>query len=296
MPEGQDEPGIKRGQGSFTALDSLELHERWWFPEFPKDQTKAVVVLVHGLKDHGARYEHVGVWLAGRGYAVYALDLRGHGESGGERFFVDAFDEYVEDLVVFLDRVREREKGRPLFLLGHSMGGAVAGLFVLNREPGATGLSGLILTAPALEPNENVSPVLIRLSRVISRFFPRAPVTKVDIKSLSHLPSVVEAARKDPLSNERPAPARTGYEILRAMRRIRDRAAEITLPILVMHGTEDHLTNPRGSETLFKRAGSEDKTIKLYKGLYHEILNEPEQEQVLEDILSWMDARGRPNA
>ena len=278
-------PGIRRTQESFIGLNGHELRERCWLP---KGETRGVVILVHGLKDHSARYDHAGSWLAERGYAVYALDLRGHGESEGERFFVNAFDEYVEDLVVFLDLVRDREEGKPLFLLGHSMGGAVASLLVLKRKPK---LSGLILTAPALEPTGNVSPLLIRLSAVISRFLPKAPVTKVDIKSLSHLPEIVEAARKDPLSNERPAPARTGYEILRAMGRIRERASEISVPLLVMHGTEDHLTNPDGSEALFKKAGSTDKTIKLYEGLYHEILNEPEREQILEDIVRWMNSR-----
>lgn len=280
-------PSIRKAQGSFIGLDGHKLRERSWIPE---GETRGVVILVHGLKDHSARYDHAGSWLAGHGYAVYALDLRGHGESEGERFFVNAFDEYIEDLVMFLDLVREKEKGKPLFLLGHSMGGAVATLFVLKRSPK---LAGLILTAPALEPAENVSPLLIRLSAVISRFFPKAPVTKVDIKSLSHLPEVIEAARKDPLSNERPAPARTGYEILRAMGRIQGRATEISVPLLVMHGTEDYLTNPRGSENLFKKAGSTDKIIKFYEGLYHEILNEPEREQVLVDIAVWMDARIR---
>lgn len=287
MSEEGSVPSIRKAQGSFTGLDGHKLRERFWIPE---GETRGVVILVHGLKDHSARHDHAGSWLAGCGYAVYALDLRGHGESEGEKFFVNAFDEYIEDLVVFLDLVREKEKRKPLFLLGHSMGGAVASLFVLKRSPK---LTGLILTAPALEPAENVSPSLIRLSAVISRFFPKAPVTKVDIKSLSHLPEVIEAARKDPLSNERPAPARTGYEILRAMDRIQGRATEISVPLLVMHGTEDYLTNPRGSENLFKKAGSTDKTIKFYEGLYHEILNEPEREQVLVDIAVWMDARVR---
>lgn len=288
MEDGRRPPGVRRGEGRFTGPGGLSLRERWWLPE---GETRSAVVLVHGLKDHSARYDHTGGWLAGRGYAVHAPDLRGHGESEGERFFVETFDEYVEDLHAFLGRVRERENGRPLFLMGHSMGGAVASLLVLDRAPD---LAGLVLTAPALQPNENVSPILIRLAGVISRFFPRAPVTKVDVKSLSHLPAVVEAARKDPLSNERPAPARTGNEILRAMRRIQERAAEISLPLLVLHGTEDHLTNPGGSETLFKRAGSVDKDLKLYEGLYHELLNEPEREQVLGDIVRWMDERSSP--
>lgn len=282
MTEGKA-PEIQRGEGTFNGPGGISLYEHWWRP---RGEHHANVVLVHGLKDHGARYDHVGEWLAGRGYATHAIDLRGHGKSEGERFFVEAFDEYVDDLDAFVTRVLEKEPGKPLFLLGHSMGGAVATLFVLLRKPD---LKGLVLSAPALEPTENVSPVLIRLSGIISRFFPRAPVTKVDVKALSHLPEVIEAARRDPLSNDRPAPARTGYEILRAMQRIRERAKEITLPLMVMHGTEDHLTSPQGSERLFELAGSEDKELKLYKGLYHEILNESEQERVLEDITRWLD-------
>ena len=285
MTDENDAPGIGRGGGSFTGPGGIRLFEHWWRPE---GGPRAAVVLVHGLKDHGARYDHVGGWLARRGYAVYALDLRGHGESEGERFFVGSFDEYVEDLGSFVRRVRSREPEKPLFLLGHSMGGAVAGLFVLERGPD---LRGLVLSAPALEPAENVSPVLIWLSGIISRFFPRAPVTKVDIKALSHLPEVIEAARKDPFSGKRPAPARTGYEILQAMRRILERTQEIKLPLLVMHGTEDHLTNPQGSQRLFELAGSEDKELKLYEGFYHEILNEPEKERVLGDITRWFSER-----
>ena len=285
MTDEKGAPGIGRGGGSFTGPGGIELFEHWWRPE---GGARAAVVLVHGLKDHGARYDHVGGWLARRGYAVYALDLRGHGESDGERFFVGSFDEYVEDLGSFVRRVRSREPEKPLFLLGHSMGGAVASLFVLERGPD---LQGLVLSAPALEPTENVSPVLIWLSGIISRFFPRAPVTKVDIKALSHLPEVIEAARKDPFSGKRPAPARTGYEILQAMSRIRERTQEIKLPLFVMHGTEDHLTNPQGSQRLFELASSEDKELKLYEGFYHEILNEPEKERVLGDIARWLDER-----
>lgn len=284
MPE-ENTPAVERGTDNFIGPGGLTLFEHWWRP---KNDARANVILVHGLKDHGGRYDHVGEWLARRGYAVYAPDLRGHGKSDGERFYVDSFDEYVDDLDAFIGRIRRREPERPMFLLGHSMGGAVVSRFVLERGPD---LRGLILSAPALEPNENVSPVLIWLSGAISFLFPRAPVTKVDVKALSHLPEVIEAARKDPLSNERPAPARTGYEILQAMRRIREKAREITLPVLLMHGTEDHLTNPHGSERFFELAGSEDKELKLYEGLYHEILNEQEWERVLGDMAEWLNAR-----
>lgn len=286
-PEERDFYGIERGRGGFTGSGGLNLFEHWWRPA---GESRATVVLVHGLKDHGARYAHVGEWLARRGYAVHALDLRGHGESGGERFFVESFDEYVEDLGAFVQRVRVsgNPSGKPLFLLGHSMGGAVASLFVLDRGPE---LGGLVLSAPALEPSQGVSPLLIRLSGIVSRLFPHAPVTKVDVRALSHLPEVIQAARKDPLSGDRPAPARTGHEILRAMGRIRARAREMSVPMLVLHGTEDRLTNPKGSERLFELASSGDKELKLYEGLYHEILNEPGWERTLGEISSWLDKR-----
>jgi alpha-beta hydrolase superfamily lysophospholipase len=274
------------GAGGFTGPGGIGLFEHWWLPA---GEARAVVVVVHGLKDHGARYAHVGEWLAWRGYAVHALDLRGHGESAGERFFVGGFDEYVEDLGAFVERVRA--PGKPLFVLGHSMGGAVTSLYVLDRGPDVPDLCGLVLSAPALEPSQGLSPVLIRLSALVSRFFPHARVTKVDVKALSHLPEVIQAARKDPLSGDRPAPARTGHEILRAMRRIRERAPEMTVPMLVLHGTEDRLTNPRGSERLVELAGSEDKELKLYEGLYHEILNEPGWERTLGEITSWLGER-----
>lgn len=131
MPE-ENASGIERGRGSFTGPGGISLFEHWWLPE---TEPRAVVVLVHGLKDHGARYVHVGGWLAGRGYAVHAPDLRGHGASDGERFFVNTFDEYVGDLEVFIGRVQRRTPERLVFLLGHSMGGAVASLFVLDRSP-----------------------------------------------------------------------------------------------------------------------------------------------------------------
>ncbi|MGF1473611.1 MAG: alpha/beta hydrolase [Rubrobacteraceae bacterium] len=285
MPKDKGSLGIERGTGSFAGPGNISLFEHWWRPE---DGSRAAVVLVHGLKDHGGRYDHVGEWLARRGYAVYAPDLRGHGKAEGRRFFVDSFDEYVEDLGVFVQRVRAREPGKPMYVLGHSMGGEVASLFVLDRR---ADLQGLVLSAPALEPAGDVSRAMIWLSGVVSILFPRAPVTKIDVKALSHLPEVIQAARNDPLCGDRPAPARTGYQILVSMRRIRERAREITLPILILHGTDDQVTNPRGSERLFELAGSEDKQLKLYDGLYHEILNEPEQERVLEDIVGWLDGR-----
>ncbi|MGI9047772.1 MAG: lysophospholipase [Rubrobacteraceae bacterium] len=276
---------MRQGTGAFAGSGGVTLFERWWRPDGP---VRATVILIHGLKDHSARYTHVAESLAGSGYAVYAFDLRGHGMSEGERYFTRSFDEYVDDTKVFYSRTREREPENPIFLFGHSMGGLISCLYAIGQD---CGLSGLVLSAPALEPGPGVSPVLIHLARILGRVLPRAPVVKLDVEKISRGPEVVRAAREDPLSDHRPSPARLGSEMLRAMRIVRERAKEIPLPVLVMHGTTDELASPAGSEWLHERVASTDKTLRLYEGLYHEILNEPEKEQVLTDLLRWLDAR-----
>ncbi|MBN2179336.1 MAG: lysophospholipase [Deltaproteobacteria bacterium] len=275
---------ISTKEGMFEAADGFQLFERWWVPE---GETKAVVVIVHGLAEHSGRYSHVAKRLNEDGYAVYTFDLRLHGRSGGAKAFVKSFDDYLADLDVFLARVREKEPQKPLFLLGHSMGGTISALFAITRKPD---IRGLLLSAAALKMGDDISPILISLSGIIGSILPKLPTVKLDSGAISKDPEVIKKYDTDPLNYRGGTPARTGAEIVRATRIIQERMEEINVPILIMHGTADRLANIEGSKELNERARSADKTLKLYEGLYHEILNEPEKEEVMDDIIEWMNS------
>ena len=280
----QGASGIQRNEGSFESTDGLRLFEQWWQPEAAP---KAAVVIVHGFAEHSTRYTHVAEHLSSHGYAVATFDLRGHGRSEGRRAFIRSFDEFLADLDLFLARVCERYKGIPVFLLGHSMGGGITPLFVITRKPD---INGLVLSAGALKISSDISPLLIRISGIVGRILPKLPTIKLDSSAISRDPEVVKSYDSDPLNYRGGTPARVGAEIVRATRRIQAQMEAITLPLLILHGTADRLTDVEGSKQLYARAGSKDKTLKLYEGLYHEILNEPEKGQVLDDVVQWLDA------
>lgn len=267
----------------FTTRDGLSLYEQCWLPE---EEPRAAVVVVHGVFEHSGRYTQLADDLNRRGYAVYAMDLRGHGRSEGDRAMIRSFDLYLDDVELFLERVTARQTGKPVFLLGHSMGGAVAALLGITRPPK---IRGLILSAPAVSVASGVFPLLRRLAWLASIVWPTLRVTRLGCRFISRDPAVVEDFRNDPLVFHDRFPVRTGAEILRAAKRIQTDAERITLPMLIMHGTGDYVTDPQGSRMLVARAHSTDKTLRLYSGLYHEIFSEPERQQVLDDLLAWLD-------
>jgi len=282
---GTREPtSLVRREARFAAHDGLELYEQWWTPSGPP--ARAAVAVVHGVTEHGGRYARLADDLGRRGYNVHALDLRGHGQSGGQRVWMRRFDELLDDVETWLVRVAAREQGRPLFLFGHSMGGAIVALLAIRRQPKA---KGVVLSAPAVLVAGGVFPVLRRLASVVSRIWPTLRFAHLGHRFISRDPAVVAAFRDDPLVYHGRFPVRAGAEILAAAKNIQNEAARLTLPLLVLHGTGDYVTDPRGSRLLVARAGSADKTLRLYSGLYHEILSEPERGQVLADLLAWLD-------
>jgi len=275
---------VHHERGMFDARDGFRLFERWWLPQ---GESKATVIIVHGFGEHSERYVHVAQHLTEQGYGVYAFDLRYHGRSGTPKAYVRSFDDYLSDLDVFLERTRAREPGKPLFLLGHSLGGAIVTLFTITRKPD---IRGIILSSPALMISDEVSPLLIKLSGFIGRILPKLPTVKLDCTAISRDPEVVRRYDTDPLVYRGGTPARTGAELVRAIRIIQARMEEIALPLLIIHGTADRLAKPEGSKQLYERVSTSDKNLKIYEGLYHETMNEPEKEQVLSDIAQWLDA------
>ena len=251
---------------------------------------RATVALVHGLAEHAGRYAALAQRLNAAGIELMSVDLRGHGQSPGKRVWVDQFDQYLDDAQALVDTAARR--GTPLFLMGHSMGGAIVALYAVERlDANGAPAKGLILSSAALAPGRDVPKWMIALSRVISRWMPNFPAMKVDASVLSRDPAVVEANRNDPLVHHDPIPARTGAEILNAMTRITNGRSQLRLPVLVFHGTADKLTEPEGSREFGAHVGSADRTLTMYEGAYHETMNDIDRDRVIDALIAWIDAR-----
>ncbi len=268
-------------------FDGAEGRRIYWQAWLPDSDPRASVVLAHGVSEHSARYVHVGEALVAAGFGLYALDHRGHGRSGGDRANIERLDYVVADLLHLVERVTDRDGGRKPVLLGHSMGGGVSIAFAIEHQDR---IEGLLLSGATADP-EAASAVTRALSRLTSAIAPNLGVFPVDAKAVSRDPAVVRAYEEDPLVYHDKLPARTVGEMVAAINRFPERVPALRLPMLVMHGGDDSITPVAGSRMVAERAGSEDKTLKIYEGLYHEILNEPEQDQVIADIVGWLDER-----
>ena len=247
----------------------------------------ATVALIHGLAEHAGRYAALAQHLNANGIELIAIDLRGHGLAPGERAWVERFDQYLLDADALVTEAARNDG--PLFLMGHSMGGAIAALHAIEKHAGhGRRLNGLILSSPALAPGHDVPRWMLAMSQRISRIWPRFPAMKIDAKLLSRDHEIVEANQNDPLVHHGAIPARTGAELLLAMQRIEEGRASLRMPLLVWHGTADKLTEPEGSRDFGEHAGSFDKTLTLYEGSYHETMNDLDRERVIASLVGWI--------
>jgi len=267
---------------TLRAHDGLLLHGVRWRAETP---LKACVLLVHGIGEHSGRYDHVARFLAERGYTVYSLDYRGHGKSEGVRADVGSFDLPAKDVKTGYDWLRAEEGVCPVYILGHSQGTLVTLLFVLTHPEAVV---GVILSATMLGL-AHMSPPLLLLANVLNAVAPRWKVIPLDSSTLSRDPEVLRASANDPLNHNKPLTPHIIHEMIYESRRVLKCLPSLTASILIMHGTGDRLVPPSGSQLVYDTVGSPDKTLKWYDGLYHEICNEPEQGQVLDDIAAWLD-------
>jgi len=267
---------------TLQAFDGLTIFHQAWVPE---SAPIAVVMLVHGLGEHSGRYAHVAEALTDAGIAVHALDHRGHGKSEGKRTFVKSYDEFMNDLLQFRTHIEDRHPGVPLIVLGHSMGGNLAVGHTLDHQ---AGIAGLALSGAALQVGSDLSPGKLRAFRLIAKIAPSFRPERLSAEAISRDPAVVSAYQNDPLVFTGKISAGLGAALIGAMERFPARYGELTLPIVVMHGTDDQLASVSGSRALQAGATNADVTAHYYEGLYHEIFNEPEQAQVLEDLVSWI--------
>jgi alpha-beta hydrolase superfamily lysophospholipase len=275
---------VKHTESALTGVGGLRIYWQAWFPDAAP---RAVVVIAHGLGEHSGRYQHVGEHLARDGYAVYALDHRGHGRSEGPRGLIDRLENAIADLDSLVVLGAGESPATPVFLLGHSMGGALSLSYTIKHEDR---LAGLILSGPLAALDAAPAPARIA-ARVLSAVAPRLPLIAVDGTLVSRDPAVVKAYMDDPLVHHAKFPVRTVAELAAAVESFPEGVGRITVPTLVMYGTADGLCPTEGSVMLGERLGSSDKTVTAYESLYHEILNEPEQDQVLGELCTWLGAR-----
>lgn len=277
---------VRRTQSKFGAPDGTRLFRRAWLPR----EARRVVVLVHGLAEHAGRYEHVGAWLSTRDCAVHAFDHRGHGRSDGPRGHVGAFSELLDDVEAFLESVRREHPGLPVSLIGHSMGGLVATALLCERKPD---VAGVVTSGIPLEIPDHVSPFRHRAARMLRRLTPRLRMAAgLDADALSRDPEVVREYVEDPLVFGR-VTVSLATELLAAVTRTAGGAFQVQVPMLLLHGESDRLCPARGSRTFHAQLRGPGHRLRIYPQLRHEIFNEPEQEQVLEDLFEWLLDRER---
>ncbi|HEX7314398.1 MAG TPA: alpha/beta hydrolase [Pyrinomonadaceae bacterium] len=270
-------------EGSFKGVGGLNIFTRSWRPE---GTARGVVVIVHGLNSHSGQYLWVGEQLAAEGLAVHALDHRGRGRSDGERFYVEKIEDYVEDVATLVRAAKAENPGLPVFVLGHSAGGVISCVYTLEHQ---SEIDGLICESFAYELP--VPDLVLSFLKGLSYITPHTHVFSLNNEDFSRDPAVVESMNNDPLIKGESQPAQTAKVMINADQRLREEFPLIKLPVLILHGTEDKATKPSGSRHFYEQAGSTDKTLKLYEGHYHDLLNDIDKEVVMADIKGWITAR-----
>ena len=260
----------------------VKLYGQWWRP---RGVVRGVVVVQHGLKDHGDRYAALADRLATAGFTVYALDLRGHGRSAGPRTAVGRFDDYVDDLAAWVTRARAAAPGMPVFVMGHSMGGAIAARYA---EAHAGELAGVILSAPAL--GLDLAPIQVGAARLAGTLNPGVAALDLPEDDFSREPAVVASMKRDPLISHPKGPAHTAAALLTGIEAVWADAARMTAPLLILHGTEDRLTAPAASRDFVARVPATDKRLVVFDGAWHVLLGDRVADDVTAEIVGFVEA------
>jgi alpha-beta hydrolase superfamily lysophospholipase len=271
-------------QFELHAADGLGLYGQAWMPP----RARAVIALVHGIAEHAGRYAFLAERANRREFGVVAVDLRGHGRSPGERSYVERFDDYLLDVDALLTKAQELAAGGPVFLMGHSMGGAIALRWLTQRD---RPVAGVVLSSAALKIGGDVPRLLVALAPLLSRWLPHLRGTRLDPALISRDPAQVAAYVNDPLVSLKAPPARTGAELLKVMAANRAAASGVTHAAYLFHGEADRLTDPAGSREIFELWGGPDRSLRLWPGSRHETLNDFDREAVASELLDWLLAR-----
>lgn len=279
-----DSPRIRRSESHATGTGGCRLFVRDWLPPEPE----RALLLVHGLAEHSGRYERMAAWFAERGCAVHAYDHRGHGRSEGRRGHLRDFEEYLDDLAAMLERVRAQHPNLPIILVGHSMGGLVVAAFVRERR---SDIAAAVTSGAALQISEDLPGWMLPAARILGRLLPRLRMKNaIDPEGLSRDPEVVRAYVADPLVFDKITTS-LASQIFEAIQRTASGAKDVRLPMLMLHGGADPICPVAGSRAFHAELDATRSALRIYPELRHEIFNEPEREQVFEDLLAWVRER-----
>lgn len=272
-----------KNERTFEGVGGLNIFMRSWTPE---GTPRAVIVLIHGFNAHSGYMAWPAERFAMNGFAAYALDLRGRGKSEGERFYVEEFSDYLGDVDKLVEIARAENPGQPVLVLGHSAGGVIASSYVFEHQDK---IAGLICESFALDVGlPNAAALLIK---GISHLAPHLHLYTLKNEIFSRDPEAVAAMNSDPLIANEKQPAETAAELIKAAERLKENMPRFTVPVFIIHGTDDNATRYQGSQYFYDNVGSRDKTLKLYEGGYHDLLNDIDKEIVMADILAWVNER-----
>jgi alpha-beta hydrolase superfamily lysophospholipase len=275
-----------RHERSFEGAGGVRIVYDVWEPE--DEDCRGVVVLCHGYAEHARRYDHVARRFGESGLAVYALDLRGHGRSGGKRVYLRDISEYTDDFHTLVGIAAAEYPDLKRIVLGHSMGGGVVFAYGVERPDD---YAAMVLSGPAVDAQDGQMPVKLMLAKVLGKVLPGLPVEQLPTDAVSRDPEVVAAYNADPLVFHGKFPAGIARALIGVGETVPQRAPGLTAPLLVVHGEQDKLVPVKGSRRLMEYVGSEDAHLTVYPGLYHEVFNEPERAVVLDEVVSWIEAK-----
>ena len=274
---------MKHKDGYFKGIRDANIYYQSWLPE---GEPEAILVIAHGLAEHSGRYMNVVNHLVPSGYAVYGIDHIGHGKSDGKRGYAERFEDFTKVLKNYFDMIKKLQPDKPIFLIGHSMGGLISAAYLLHHQDE---LSGAILSGPGIKLPDDISQATIFAAKLFSIIMPGFGLKQLDSNGVSQDPAVVDAYVNDPLVYTGKVTARLGAELIKTMQDVTKQATKIRLPIMIVQGSDDKLVDPGSAQFLYNLLGSKDKTLKIYNGFFHEVFNEPEHELVLNDVETWLE-------
>jgi acylglycerol lipase len=283
---------MKQIEGYFEGRKKFKLFYRAWLPD---GKVKAILLIAHGVAEHCGRYNELAEYFANKDYGVYGFDYRGHGKSEGRRGYVEHISYYLDDLHIFYQMVIQQNPYKKIFLYGHSMG-AIVGLaaafhkkYELVGDPSdSSQFAGLILSGTALKVKPDLPAAILTLLKPLALLAPHLGLQKIDSSTLSRDKKVIESYDSDPLVYRGKLSARLAVDLVCLIHDLRNQVSKIKTPVLILHGADDRLSYPEGASLLMERIGSPDKTLKIYAGFYHEILNEPGHNRVISDMEAWL--------